>query len=1488
MGCLGLGGENESGVSVINPASKLSISGRVYFSELQLYGNIPINIKNFQKEVVAVTTTDSSGYYSISGLTPGIYHISAATGESEITFANSIQVTDQGCTEIRPISLLCVKDVVIDQIGSESFHIDFHTNRSCMAALEYGPTGGYMKPKFIGQGGKTHHEATITGLKILTEYEISLHLTGDDGQELVMHGLAACTTGLAGCQNLSVNINEGNYETSNRTVTLNLKADNCTEMRISESYTMDDANWVSYSPIYTHTFSNSSSGIKRVFVQFKNREGTISPIQSDSIIYNTSGYIGIWINDGEVITNQSMVTIKAVYPNASNMILSDSPSFANAFWESYSPVRQWNLTGEDGVKNIYCKFKGGKANSEEVFKASIIYDTTPSAVEIVINNGSMVTSSTTVDLRFDYSSVPSYMKVSNSVSPSEDMDWSPFQKNIKWTLPTGEGNKTVYAVFKDSANNQYGPISAVITLDTIPPDGNSIQVLETSESNSAVATFSLIKMLPKYLHFNIADTSTHKVHYSIGQATTTIPTEYFVLSAPFEPIELDTNNLSLGDNKAWVYFTDEAGNKSVVQTTKLRVEGPELEVLPQISKLKSGETKKFAATIKNISTEEVGSITWAIIEGPGIVDEDGIYTAPSPLFENAKVKIRGSSSLLAGLYNDATIELITSPEIVYIDSNGLQTKEPLSTQLPPTDTASFQIYLLHNANGIKLTSLPSIGIATVSVPIKAEYGSIATITYNPPIDFEDTKTVSIGFCSVDDPKVSGKIECTVSTGPSITIAKSSEIAQRSNPITLTANIANTDLTTVTWTITPATTGSFSSVNHNALIATTISPKHEVKFYPATFNKITRATITATIGTAKKAVNITIYPPIGITMDPAVSYAMPIPTPMELRVSSMEYLIAGTNEDLIWEFKNESSEDFMAADGRNYTDRGSLTVLENNKVQYLRPSKLPSSIDSSVSDNVIIRATSVADPLSSSTAIITLAPPVVVEVFDNVEKTNKVTKAATVIEVGSLQFYAKVTPEMIGNTTVKWSLSGASTNIGEVDANGKYVAPSTIDTNKVFLRATSNYDAKSYAEVEISLSEFWVPKRDNLIDSSTGEPMPISTVFVDPNTKSGEPFIVFAGTSAENKFGYYGLWVATFSDDIGDTSGGYWVGVENLYSSTKNPQEKYLIHTMCMANDRSVYVSTGDGLYYVSKKSAGIQYKAEKCVAQTPKMTKEIEDAYPFFAIDTRVYDRKTELIVGCPKGIYLLTLANGSKTDISEVKLLIDTQTPYTSPSELETRTAKSGETEVNETAYPNTVAENPIKSVVRSVKYDSLNKSLYFGTASSNMYYSSTLAYNMFLRKGVKVFAASTGIDTYIADIYIYPDKNYPQNGSLPGIPMAIAIDPINTNTVWAATTSGVCRSTNYGSSWSTLSFGGGTTTNCRAIIVDPNNTINVMAGSEDGLYRSIDGGSKWTRIRSGLGNYKTITSLAQGSGAASQRRKVWVGTSGGVFIGKQSLALE
>ena len=1483
-GCLGLGGSGGGGGTsvIINPNSPLSLSGKAFFYERQLYGNIPIVVKNLQKEIVAVTTTDSSGNFSFSGLQPGIYYVSATTGESEVTFANMIQVTDQGATEISSTALLCVKNIVIDRISTDSFHIEFDTNRSCRASLEYGPVGGYIRSKTIGQAGQTHHETTLTGLNILTEYEVTIYMTGDDGQEFELNGLTAKTIGLAGSDNLAVNINNGAYETSEQTVTLNLSADNCKQMKISESSTLDDVSWTNYSPTYKYTFSNKSSGIKRVFVQFRSETGTLSPIESDSIVYSSSGYIGIWINGGEAVTNKTTVEIKAIYPNASQMMISDNSSFSNAFWESYIATRKWTISNEDGLKTLYCKFKGGNANPNEVFTASIMYDTTPPKVEMAINNGAKYVATTTVDITFSYSSIPSHMKISNENEPDESQEWIAFNTDVKWNLTAGDGDKIVYALFKDSVGNQYGPITSGITM---APSGNSISILETEETTStAVGTFTLLDDLPVYLHFNITDDTTNEVFYHIGLATTTTPTEFYTLSSPFKPVELNLNNLSIGDYKIWAYFTDETGNKSSVESLQLRIEGPEINISPSSTDLVAEQEQTFTTNLKNITATEIGSIKWMVASGSGTINSDGIYTAPSLIYASQTVTIRGESTSNPSLYGIAKVNLKTSLEIAYMQNNGEFTKEPLSKQIMPGEIARYTILILHSDEGIKLSANPTIGYATVSNPVKVDHGSIATITYTAPNSISDVTNITMNFYANEKTSATGKVNCTISTGANITLTPSGYVAQRNNPINIQAELANTFEDSITWKISPVTAGSFSS--NSTVTTTTTTNNHFLTFYPSTPNKITQASITAEVGEASRSINISVYPPLSITVDPIATDSMPLVEAMTFSVNGFEYMITGVDETLTWEFKNSSSPDFMPADGKTYADRGSLTIVTNNQVQYKRPSKLPSSLDDTASDIILIRATSVADPSASSTATVTLAKPVMVEIFDNVEKTNKINSAATVIEVGSLQFYAKVSPDVIGNTSVAWTVNGVTTSesYGSIDSNGKYTAPSSFDANKVTIRATSNYDTNAYAEVTVNLSEFWVPKRQNMVDSETGEPMPISKVFVDPRTRTGNDFIVYAGTSAENKFGYYGLWVATFSDAIGDTSGGYWQGIVGLHNKTRATSPQLLIYDISMDSDGNLYASTGNGLYYIPP--YGTNEEAIRLVGNQPSV--------PLVAIDTAKIDQERHILACANTGVYDIVLS--SETSIARCSLLIYTQQKYrvweTREGEIQQGSDASGTPIMvphTETAYSDSETDNPIQSFARSIRYDNLNRTFYFGTSSSQVFSCPTMAPNMKEYHNATAFRGSTGIATQtISSIFEYPDLSYPNSGSLSAVPLALALDVINTNTLWAATTNGVARSIDYGRNWSSYSFSGGVNTNCKCILVDPNNTINVMSGSEDGLYRSTDGGSTWTRIKSGLGNFKTITSLTQGSGAADKRRKVWVGTSGGVFIGKQSLSLE
>ncbi|HYR91801.1 MAG TPA: hypothetical protein VE422_47590 [Terriglobia bacterium] len=80
-----------------------------------------------------------------------------------------------------------------------------------------------------------------------------------------------------------------------------------------------------------------------------------------------------------------------------------------------------------------------------------------------------------------------------------------------------------------------------------------------------------------------------------------------------------------------------------------------------------------------------------------------------------------------------------------------------------------------------------------------------------------------------------------------------------------------------------------------------------------------------------------------------------------------------------------------------------------------------------------------------------------------------------------------------------------------------------------------------------------------------------------------------------------------------------------------------------------------------------------------------------------------------------------------------------------------------------------------------------------------------------------------------------------------AIAVDPQNTNTLYAGTQLGVFKSANAGRDWSGPNSA--SPIGITSLKVDPQNSTTVYATSysseySDGVYKSLDGGRTWTRI--------------------------------------------
>ncbi len=104
-----------------------------------MYGGIPVAAYDMSGQKIETVLTDANGYFAFSTLPAGVYSLAALTGESEVIFARSVQVDGVSLKEVAETSLLAITEVVIDEISSSSFHLQFKANRASRASIEYGP-----------------------------------------------------------------------------------------------------------------------------------------------------------------------------------------------------------------------------------------------------------------------------------------------------------------------------------------------------------------------------------------------------------------------------------------------------------------------------------------------------------------------------------------------------------------------------------------------------------------------------------------------------------------------------------------------------------------------------------------------------------------------------------------------------------------------------------------------------------------------------------------------------------------------------------------------------------------------------------------------------------------------------------------------------------------------------------------------------------------------------------------------------------------------------------------------------------------------------------------------------------------------------------------------------------------------------------------------------------------------------------------------------
>ncbi|RMH04231.1 MAG: hypothetical protein D6704_11525 [Nitrospirae bacterium] len=104
------------------------------------------------------------------------------------------------------------------------------------------------------------------------------------------------------------------------------------------------------------------------------------------------------------------------------------------------------------------------------------------------------------------------------------------------------------------------------------------------------------------------------------------------------------------------------------------------------------------------------------------------------------------------------------------------------------------------------------------------------------------------------------------------------------------------------------------------------------------------------------------------------------------------------------------------------------------------------------------------------------------------------------------------------------------------------------------------------------------------------------------------------------------------------------------------------------------------------------------------------------------------------------------------------------------------------------------------------------------------------------------------------------------------LAIDPLQTDVVYAGTTQGLFKTHNKGENWSKIDRGV-RDLYVSSVVIDPGNPSHLYIGTSQGVFESKDGGETWEPRNEGLGNLNVRTVVM----APQDSRILYCGTNGG-----------
>ncbi len=443
-------------------------------------------------------------------------------------------------------------------------------------------------------------------------------------------------------------------------------------------------------------------------------------------------------------------------------------------------------------------------------------------------------------------------------------------------------------------------------------------------------------------------------------------------------------------------------------------------IVPAIVDVVTGAHQQFTATVANTTNT---AVTWTVSgsgcsgSACGTISTGGLYTAPSAVPNPAKISVTATS--VADASKSATASVTIVPPL------GI-TISPTAVQLLPGAHQQFTATVANTTNTAVTWSVSG------SACSGSACGTITTAgLYTAPSAVPTAETVFVTVTSVADATKSATASVTLIPPVAVTIAPSAVQLITGAHQQFTATVANATNTAVTWTI------SGTGCSGSACGTITTSGLYTA---PATVPKPDLVTVRATsiADTSKSAqAQVTIVGPIQVGISPA-SATVTLGSSQQFTAT----VTGTTNTGVSWS---------VAGSGCTGAACGTIT----SSGLFTAPFVVPSPAQ------VFVTVTSSADPTKSSTAVVTLVPPIGVTISPT---------GITLTTGQHQQFTATVSGT--SNNSVTWSVSGSGCSgsaCGTITSTGLYTAPSSVPSPaQVTVRVASTADSSRSAAATVTI------------------------------------------------------------------------------------------------------------------------------------------------------------------------------------------------------------------------------------------------------------------------------------------------------------------------------------------------------------------------------------------------------------------------------------